>query len=28
LIIGFVLGWFLHSYLIYRKTINELSDGT
>jgi putative membrane protein len=28
LIIGFVLGWFLHSYLTYRKTINELSDGT
>lgn len=28
LMIGFVLGWFLHSYLNYRKTMNELSDGT
>ena len=28
LVIGFVLGWFLHSYLAYRKTRDELSEGT
>jgi hypothetical protein len=27
LVIGIVLGWFLHSYLAYKKTIKELSDG-
>ncbi len=26
LMIGFVLGWFLHSYLAYRKSIDELSE--
>ncbi|MBM4272162.1 MAG: LapA family protein [Deltaproteobacteria bacterium] len=26
LIIGFVIGWFLHSYLSYRKSKNELAD--
>jgi membrane protein CcdC involved in cytochrome C biogenesis len=26
LIIGFVIGWFLHSYLSYRKVKNELAD--
>jgi len=26
LIIGFFLGWFLHSYLTYRKSKDELSD--
>ena len=26
LIIGFVLGWFLHGYLTYRKSSKELSD--
>jgi putative membrane protein len=26
LIIGFVLGWFLHSYLAYRKSMDEPSD--
>ena len=24
LMIGFVLGWFLHSYLVYRKSKREL----
>ncbi len=24
--IGFILGWFLHSYLSYRKSKDELSD--
>ena len=27
LVIGFVLGWFLHSYLTYRKSREELSEG-
>lgn len=27
LIVGFVLGWFLHSYLTYRKSRDELSEG-
>jgi len=26
LVIGFILGWFLHSYLSYRKSKDELSD--
>jgi uncharacterized integral membrane protein len=26
LVIGFILGWFLHSYLSYRKSKVELSD--
>jgi len=26
LVSGFILGWFLHSYLSYRKSKNELSD--
>ena len=25
LLMGFVLGWFLHSYLLYRRSKNELS---
>ena len=28
LIIGFVLGWFLHSYLTYRKSKDESTDAT
>ncbi len=27
LIIGVVLGWFLHSYFTYRKSKDELSNG-
>jgi uncharacterized integral membrane protein len=27
LIIGFVLGWFVHSYFNYKKSKDELSDG-
>jgi lipopolysaccharide assembly protein A len=26
LMIGFVLGWFLHGYLSYRKSKNEIGD--
>jgi uncharacterized integral membrane protein len=26
LVIGFILGWFLHSYLSYRKSKDEFSD--
>jgi uncharacterized integral membrane protein len=26
LLIGFIIGWFLHSYLSYRKDKNEFSD--
>jgi len=26
LVIGFIIGWFLHSYLSYRKSKDELSD--
>jgi uncharacterized integral membrane protein len=26
LVIGFILGWFLHSYLSYRKSKDELSS--
>lgn len=25
LMMGFVLGWFMHSYLLYRRSKNELS---
>jgi uncharacterized integral membrane protein len=28
LVIGFILGWFLHSYLSYRKSKDELSDAS
>ncbi len=28
LVIGFILGWFLHSFFSYRKSKDELSDAS
>lgn len=28
LLIGFVLGWFMNSYMVYRKTKDELNSST